>query len=168
MGADDHSEIQCSSPQMQPADSELGQITFYLKQLSAGDAAAESLLADAVYGQLQRIARRVVHSASSGMSLEATALVNEVLLELVRTRSINWKDREHFFRTAGRLLRRRFVDHIRAERAAKRPQKKSSVQFDDLLLPAEDRFEEIILVNEGLEQLAALDPGLAELIEMVY
>lgn len=42
------------------------------------------------------------------------------------------------------------------------------MEFEDLLLPTEDRFEEIILVNEGLEQLAALDPALAELVEMVY
>jgi RNA polymerase sigma factor (TIGR02999 family) len=153
---------------MGPADTDLGQITVYLKQLSEGDSTAESLLADAVYAQLQRIARRVVHSGSSSVSIEATALVNEVLLELVRTRSINWKDREHFFRTAGRLLRRRFVDHIRAQRAAKRPPKSASVQYEDVLLPVEDRFEEIILVNEGLEQLAGLDPALAELVEMVY
>lgn len=85
---------------MQPTDSELGLITLYLKQLSEGDAAAESLLAEAVYAQLQRIARRVVHGGPD-VSLEATALVNEVLLELVRTRSIQWRDREHFFELRG-------------------------------------------------------------------
>ena len=153
---------------MPPDNTDLGQITVYLKQLSGGDSTAESLLADAVYAQLQRIARRVTHTNSPDISLQATALVNEVLLELVRLRSIDWKDREHFFRTAGRLLRRRFVDHIRERRALKRPQKGASVPCEDLLLPAEDRFEEIIQVNEGLEQLADWDPALAELIEMVY
>jgi RNA polymerase sigma factor (TIGR02999 family) len=95
-------------------------------------------------------------------------LVNEVLLELLRIRSIDWTDRTHFFRVAGRLLRRRFIDYIRAQRAEKRPPKGARVDCQDLLLPTEDRFEEIILVHEGLEQLADFDSALAELVEMVY
>ena len=153
---------------MPPQQDHLDQITLYLKQLAAGDSSAESLLADAVYSQMQKIARGIVQGKRSDLTLPATALVNEVLLELVRLRSINWQDRTHFFRVASRLLRRRFVDHIRARRAAKRPPENARVAFEDLLLPSEDRFEEIIFVNEGLEQLVGFDPGLAELVEMVY
>ena len=100
--------------------------------------------------------------------MQATALTNEVLLELIRVRSVEWQDRSHFFRVAARMLRRRFIDYIRAQRAAKRPQKSERVDCEQLLLPTEDRFEEIIVVNEGLDQLADFDPPLAELVEMVY
>jgi RNA polymerase sigma factor (TIGR02999 family) len=149
-----------------PAD--LEQITYYLKRLSAGDATAESPLADAVYSQMQRIAKGILQRESRDCSLQATALTNEVLLELIRVRSVEWQDRSHFFRVAARMLRRRFIDYIRAQRAAKRPPRSARVECEQLLLPAEDRFEEIILVNEGLDQLADFDPALAELVEMVY
>jgi RNA polymerase sigma factor (TIGR02999 family) len=158
----------CTSRCMQPDDPHLEQITIYLKRLSAGDSAAESPLADAVYAEMQRIARKIVRPQAGEFSLPATALVNEVLLELVRLRSVEWKDREHFFRVAARLLRRRFIDYIRMQRADKRPQKRGKVDIEALLLPNPERFEEVIFVNEGLDQLAEFDVALAELVEMVY
>jgi hypothetical protein len=100
---------------------ELEQITVLLKRLSAGDSSAETPLADAVYSQLRLVAHGIVGRDPRYSTLQATGLVNTVLLELLRIRSIDWKDREHFFRTASRMLRRRFVDHIRSRRAAKRP-----------------------------------------------
>ena len=149
-------------------EDQLQNITIYLKRLSAGDSTAESPLAEAVYGQMQRIARKMLSDQRAHCSVEATGLVNEVLLELVRLRSLEWQDRSHFFRMAARLLRRRFIDHIRASRALKRPPKKAQVDCLDLFLPAEERFDEIILVDEGLERLASFDPALVELVEMIY
>ena len=146
----------------------LGQITVYLKRLAAGDPSAEEPLAEAVYAQLQRIARGLLHSKSSEVSLQPTALVNTVLLELVRIRSIDWVDRAHFFRVASRLLRRRLIDYIREQKAAKRPARSMRVDMDELIVPSVDRFEEILFVNDGLDKLAKVDQPLAELIEMVY
>jgi len=140
----------------------------FLKRLSNGDEAAETPLAEAVYGHMQRIARRIAGSGGSGFSMQPTMLVNEVLLELIRIRNLDWQDRNHFFRTASRLLRRRFIDYIRMRKAQKRPSDENRAHLDVLLMPTEERFDEIILVNEGLAQLAAFDPPLAELVEMSY
>lgn len=153
---------------MAPADDAFGPITVYLKRLSAGDASAEGALAEAVYAHLQRVARGLLASNRKDVSLQPTELVNKVLFELIRSRSIDWQDRVHFFRVASRLLRRRMIDHILSHRAAKRPPRHMRVDFDDLLLPDESRFEEILLVHEGLEKLAEFDYPLAELIEMIY
>jgi len=153
---------------MSTSGDELGDITIYLKRLSAGDASAEDPLAEAVYARLQHIARALLHSNSPEASIQPTALVNAVLLELVRIRSIDWADRAHFFRVASRLLRRRLIDHIREQRAAKRPSAAMRVDLETLIVPAPDRFEEILFVNEGLDKLAAIDASLAELIEMIY
>jgi RNA polymerase sigma factor (TIGR02999 family) len=147
---------------------QLDEITVDLKRLSQGDAAAQDPLAEAVYAELQRMGRGILKNRGSDCSLQATALVNGVLFELVRLRSIDWKDREHFFRVAARTLRRRLVDHIRHRRASKRPPDQARVEFESLLLPSEDRFEEILQVHEGLDRLAKVDPQLAELVELVY
>jgi RNA polymerase sigma factor (TIGR02999 family) len=151
-----------------PGDEPLGQITVYLRRLTEGDTSAEGPLADLVYNQMQMIARRVLTGKSPDFTLEATALVNEVLLELLRLRTVDWKDRAHFFGVAARLLRRRFIDYIRSHRALKRPQGADRVSIEALLLPSKERFEEVLFVHEGLEQLTSFDPQLAELVELVY
>ena len=153
---------------MPPDKQTLGQITIYLRRLAEGDPAAEEPLSDLVYVELQQRARRLLHGKSPDFTLQATELVNDVLLELVRLRTVDWQDREHFFRVASRLLRRRFIDYIRERRAQKRPQTAARVQLEELLLPSDDRFEEVLFVHEGLKQLADFDLPLAELVELVY
>jgi RNA polymerase sigma factor (TIGR02999 family) len=153
---------------MLPPDENVAEITVYLKRLTAGDTTAENLLSDAVYAHLQRMARALMVSEPRSLTIQPTALVNKVLMELVRLRSIEWEDRAHFFRVASRMLRRRLVDHIRERRAAKRPQKGQQVELEGLILPAEERFDEILLVHEGLDKLAKEDPELVELVEMIY
>lgn len=153
---------------MQPDDPTLGQITVYLKRIAQGDTSAEEPLADLVYAQLRIIARGVIRRGSPELSLDATALVHEVLLELVRLRSVEWQDRAHFFRVASRMLRRRFIDYIRSRKAKKRPTAGARVSLEELLLPSEDRFDEILFVHEGLNQLAKFDEDLASLVETVY
>ena len=149
-------------------DESAGQITVYLRRLSSDDSSAEDPLAELVYAEIRRMARRLVRGEAADVSVQATSLVNTVLLELVRVRTIDWADRAHFFRVASRLLRRRMIDQIRSQRAAKRPSGHERVMLDDVLLPAPDRFEEVLFVHQGLEKLAKFDAPLAELVELVY
>jgi RNA polymerase sigma factor (TIGR02999 family) len=153
---------------MDSADAGFEQITVYLKRLSAGDQSAETPLAEAVYNQMRSAARGIVGDPSGKLTLQATGLVNMVLIELLRLRSVDWKDREHFFRTASRMLRRRFIDYIRARRAAKRPTSAERVDIEACLLPTDACFDEILDVHRGLDELAEFDPDLAELVELVY
>jgi RNA polymerase sigma factor (TIGR02999 family) len=143
-------------------------ITLFLRRLRDGDSAAENLLAEAVYERMCSMARAVVGPNRNDLSIPATALASEVLLELVRAQNIDWKDREHFFRTCSRLLRRRLIDYIRASRASKRPPKHSQLPLDQALVPNAQTFDEILYVHESINQLAQVDPPLAELIELVY
>lgn len=150
------------------ADDSPEQITVYLRRLSAGDPAAESQLADAVYAQMRRIAQRIIREKSPDYTLQATALVNEALMELIRYRGVEWQDRIHFFRTAARLLHRRCIDIIRSERAQKRPPRDAKVELGDLPIPAPEKYEEALTVHRELDFIATYDPALAELVEMVY
>jgi RNA polymerase sigma factor (TIGR02999 family) len=152
---------------MEEAASAPGEITIYLRRLSGGDRAAEAPLAEAVYSQIRSAAHSLLRGRENE-TLQATSLVNIVLLELLRLQSVEWHDRGHFFQTAARMLRRRFIDHIRAKRAAKRPSSATKTDLEDLMLPTEERFEEILDVHLALVDLAKLDPDLAELVEMVY
>ena len=147
--------------------SDPGEITIYLRRLSSGDRAAEAPLAEAVYSQMRSVAHGMLRGRENE-TLQATSLVNIVLLELLRIQSIVWQDRGHFFQTAARMLRRRFIDHIRAKRAGKRPSSAMKTDLEDLMLPTDERFNEILDVHLALVDLAKFDPELADLVEMVY
>jgi RNA polymerase sigma-70 factor, ECF subfamily len=160
--------IRYNTLQSMPDENAPGQITLFLRRLSAGDSSAETPLAEAVYSEIRATAKRLFDSGKNDATLQATSLVNIVLLELVRLRTIEWRDREHFFRTAARLLRRRFIDHIRTRKAAKRPQSMMKSQLEDFMLPTEERFDEILDIDQALLELGEFDPDLAELVELVY
>ncbi|HEY3838863.1 MAG TPA: ECF-type sigma factor [Bryobacteraceae bacterium] len=153
---------------MQPEPDAQGQITVYLKRLASGDSSAEAPLAELVYTQMQMVARGVLRGRPPDFTLQPTELVNEVLFELVRLRTVDWQDRIHFFRVAARLLRRRFIDYIRERRALKRPPQAARASLEATLLPSEEKYDEVLFVHEGLEKLAIFDPQLAELVELVY
>ena len=54
------------------------EVTALLKAWSGGDQAALERLADQVYNELRRIARRYMRNERAGNTLQTTALVNEV------------------------------------------------------------------------------------------
>lgn len=145
-----------------------GQITIYLRRLSAGDSSAETPLAEAVYSTMRSTAKRMVDRGRNDSTLRATSLVNIVLLELLRLRSVEWEDRDHFYNMAARMLRRRFIDHIRARRASKRPSSRQQTELEDLMFPTEEKFDEILDIHQALEELAKFDSDLADLVELVY
>lgn len=72
-------------------------VTELLREWGKGDAAALDQLVPIVYEDLHRLARRRMRSMPAGATLQATALVNEVYLRLVRGADVRWQDRAHFF-----------------------------------------------------------------------
>jgi hypothetical protein len=66
----------------------------------------------------------------SGHTLQPTALVHDAYARLVGA-EIEWESRIHFFRAAGRAMRRVLVDHARARGSAKRGGERVRVSLDD-------------------------------------
>ena len=71
-------------------------VTQLLKAWTTGDEQALEKLTPLVYEELHRIARRCMAGERPGHTLQTTALVNEVYLELVDCGKVDWKDRAHF------------------------------------------------------------------------
>src|SRR5437667_9799921 len=67
------------------------EVTGLLKAWSGGDQAALERLADQVYNELRRIARRYMRNERAGNTLQTTALVNEVYLRLVDVKNVDWQ-----------------------------------------------------------------------------
>ena len=95
-------------------------ITELLRAWSGGDGAALERLADEVYHELHRMARRYMKNERQGDTLQTTALVHEVYLRLCGQDEPQWEDRAHFFAVAARMMRRILVDYSRRRGADKR------------------------------------------------
>src|SRR5690242_21602841 len=99
---------------------ESGKITSLLKAWGTGDHAAQDELIPLVYNELRDLASRYRKKAGAGETMQTTALVNEAYLRLVDIRSVDWRDRVHFFAVSANVIRRILIDLARAQSAQKR------------------------------------------------
>src|SRR5712692_5676204 len=97
-----------------------GDVTGLLEEIRSGNQQAESELIPLVYDELRRLAAHFMRQERPDHTLQATALVHEAYLRLVKQRNVSWQNRAHFFAIAGKLMRRILVDHARAHGRSKR------------------------------------------------
>jgi len=149
-------------------------ITGMLKTWSQGDASALDQLTPLVYNELRSLARRHLAYEQPGQTLQPTALVNEVFLRLLRTASVDWQDRIHFFAMCGRVMRRILVDAARAKGAVKRGENPAIVRDARALdrqvaatSPASVQ-SQLCALDDALTTLGSLDPRRAQVIELRF
>jgi RNA polymerase sigma factor (TIGR02999 family) len=141
-------------------------LTQLLQAWSSGDSAARDQLFSFVYAELRRRADRYLRRENSGHTLQPTDLVHEAYLRL-SAQNPGWKNRVQFFAVASQMMRRILVDHARARRAAKRPDRTIQVTFGEA--PGRDPREvDIIALEEALEELAKADARTAQLVDLRF
>jgi RNA polymerase sigma-70 factor (ECF subfamily) len=89
------------------------EISMLLQRVRSGDRSAEIELLPLIYHDLRMMARSLMRNETRGHSLQATALVHEVLMKLLCGTAIEWQNRAHFFALASRQMRRILVDDQR-------------------------------------------------------
>jgi RNA polymerase sigma-70 factor, ECF subfamily len=153
---------------------ERSHITRLLKAWSGGDEAALEELMPVVYHELRKTARRYMKNERAGNTLQATALVNEVYLRLVKISDVSWNDRAHFFGVAAQLMRRILVDAARSRASIKRAglaqrvDHSSGFDFDNLPDLSSTRDRELIDIDDALHVLEEMDPRKARVIELRF
>jgi RNA polymerase sigma factor (TIGR02999 family) len=143
-------------------------ITELLKAWGSGDEAALGRLAEHVYPELRRIARRYMRNEGRGNTLQTTAVVHEVYLRLIGVTKIEWHTRAQFFAMAAQMMRRILVDAARARGSLKRGGPALKVNLDEtaILAPAPDR--SILELDEALTAFSQLAPRQAKVVELRY
>jgi RNA polymerase sigma factor (TIGR02999 family) len=142
-----------------------GDITQLLHRHLAGDGDAFDRLVAMVYERLRGIARRQLRGRRPGETLDTTALVHEVYLQLVDETGVPWQNRAHFFAITARAMRRIVVDHLRHRLAQKRGGGVAAVELTPDLLGERPEVERILAVDRALETLAGFNPRLVEVVE---
>jgi len=147
------------------------EITAMLRAWGAGDEQASDELIRAVYQELRRQARFQLRRERPNHTLDSAALINEAYLKLVEQRSVKWKDRNHFFALASKLMRRVLVDHARTKHRLKRGGADENFNLDAALSVADISSEidiDMIALDEALTRLAALDEQQVKIVELRY
>ncbi len=147
------------------ADAPSPLLTQILQSWSQGDAGALDQLVTAVYPELRSMAYRYLAGSRSG-TLQATMLVHDLYLRLVRQQRASFPNRRAFFGFASAAMRHILVDHVRTGRAAKRPTHRARVPLTEDLQLAHATDAELLDLHAALDELAALDPRKAELVQL--
>ncbi len=143
-------------------------ITALLRDWSAGDASALSGLVPLVYDDLRRVAESYFARESSGHTLQATAVVNELYLRLLDQKRVRWLNRAQFLAVAATMMRRILVSHARKGRAAKRGGPAIALAFDEALRVPGTRDTDLVALDDALTALAALAPRQSAIVEMRF
>jgi RNA polymerase sigma factor (TIGR02999 family) len=144
-----------------------GKVTRLLQSAQQGKAVEAELL-PLVYDQMRRLARSFMVRQNSGHTMQATDLVHEAYLKLVRGEDASWQNRRHFMAVAGRAMRSILVDYARAKKRIKRKAGEKRVPLDDMIQGYQDRSVDILALDESLERLGRQDPRLVQIVEMRF
>ena len=139
-----------------PVSGDTRQITDLLLQLRDGGTETTDRLFSLVYEELRRIAHRQLQLERPGHTLGTTGLVHETYVRMVDQTRVEWRDRAQFFGAAAWAMRRILVDYARRNRAARRGGGAPRLTFDDDV-PAAERSELVLALDEALERLAGFD-----------
>ncbi len=144
-------------------------ITQLLQAARQGDRAAADQVVAQLYVDLQRLARRQVRDAGHLTLLDTTALVHEAWLRVAGAEGADFPDRRHFLAYAAQAMRSVVVDVVRARRAERRGGGERHLTLDTAVaeaVPGQDA--DVLRVHEALDELAQLEPRLAQVVEMRY
>ena len=129
--------------------------------------AAESLLPE-VYDELRRLAGVRMGAEAGARTLQATALVHEAYLRVVRGGDPGWRGPGHFFGAAARAMRRILVEQARARARLKRGGDRERLTIEAHQPALEDSAHDVLVVEEVLARLEQQDPRKARLVELRY
>ena len=145
-----------------------GEITNLLRAWSAGDQAALDRLAERVYPELRRMARRYMKNERQANTLQSAGLVHDVYLRLVDVSRVEWRERAQFYAMAAQMMRRILVDAARARASKKRGGSAARVNIDDAALLSPEPDQSILALHEALATFSRLAPRQARVVELRY
>jgi len=154
----------------------MSEVTRILAAAELGDPQAASKLLPLVYDELRELAAKKLSHEKPGQTLDATALVHEAYLRLMRAGTDSpmqggdpaWANRRHFFAAAAEAMRRILVENARRKDRERHGGGRRREYPDLDSLRAAGPAEELLSLHEALEQFATHDPLKAKLVELRF
>jgi RNA polymerase sigma factor (TIGR02999 family) len=144
-------------------------VTQILEAAQAGDVMAAEQLLPLVYQELRKLAAHNMAHEGPEHTLQATALVHEAWLKLVRPEGqARFQNRSHFFAAAAEAMRRILIDSARRKLAIKRGGQLERVDLEAVDVPLPLPADELIALDEALNRLTQVDPRAAEVVKLCF
>jgi len=145
-------------------DARRDEFTTLLQSAHGGDSRALGSLLPIVYQELRAIAQRQLRNEKH-VALQPTELVHEAYLRLVNQKTVTWRDRNHFFALAAKVMRQLLIDYIRKRNTLKRGGGQPHVTLTSLPDVFSERSEMLLALDEALAILEQRHPRMAKLVE---
>jgi RNA polymerase sigma factor (TIGR02999 family) len=143
-------------------------ITGLLQLWRDGDRRAFDRLVPLVYDQLHRMALGYLAGERAALTMQPTALVNELWLRLLGWDQARWQNRGHFFGVSAQMMRRVLVDIARRRRADRRGADAANVPLESIDVAAVPPHPDLLDIDSALDRLAAVDPRKARVVELRF
>lgn len=133
-----------------------------------GDASAAQPLFTTLYAELRRLARHELARHQGSITISPTTLLHEAYLSMLGKNDKDFPDRARFMGYAARAMRTFIIDHARERRAQKRGGLFEITSFDTEASAQSADYQEVSQIGEALENLAKIDPNLAEIVDLKF
>ncbi len=130
-------------------------VSVLLKRYQKGDDSAKAELFEAINARLREMASNLMRSERNDHTLQATGLVNEACMKVLKSGGIDSiENRRHLFGAAANAMKQVLIDHARKRAATKRGSDPKREALDLVL----DRFEadhgiEFVELENALDRL---------------
>jgi RNA polymerase sigma factor (TIGR02999 family) len=122
-------------------------------------------LVQACYADMRRMARRIIAGDGAAALSQATELVNDAVLRLIRTPGLAIESPGHLMVLAARTMRRVLIDEARKAAAAKRATPVYHTAWPDADHPAPVTMEDL---DRALAVLGNVSPDHARIVELRF
>jgi RNA polymerase sigma factor (TIGR02999 family) len=146
----------------------MADLTALLDSERDGSGVQVDALWQVAYDELRRLAHARLAPGGAPTLLDTTALVNESWLKLAAHGALAVRSRGEFFAYASKVMRSVIVDLVRERMAQRRGAGVAALTLDTDLAAGLRADDEAVQVHEALTELAALEPRLAQVVEMRY
>ena len=141
-----------------------------IERADRSDPAAADALFGMLYAELHRLAEGSLRRAGASVTLGATTLLHEAYLNMAGRKGVAYPDQARFLGYASRAMRGLIIDYTRRRRAKKRGRELEITLDGEEVQPAEAARDarELEQLGDALEELATLEPALAELVDLHF
>jgi len=150
------------------ADTHPTDLSTMVTRAQGGDALAAQQLFAALYEQLRRLARRELAKWGPQSALGATTLLHEAYLDISQRDALAFPTQAHFLAYAARAMRGLLIDRVRELQAQKRGGGLHITSLDTECAELCPQPELLSAIGEALDELAKLEPALAQVVDLKF
>ena len=152
-------------------------VTRILSAIAHGETHAANQLLPLVYDELRKLAAQKLSKEKPGQTLQATALVHEAYLRLVkkpagksRRGEPSWDSRGHFFAAAAEAMRRILVDKARRKQRLRHggERQQQPLEENEPAIASPVDALDLLALSEALDGLEAAFHRRAQLVKLRY